>query len=245
MATSEWRHLRASEDALGLLTAKGTEKYLKGQILYSESQPPKHLHLVIDGRVQVLHLAQERRPVLIAMYGPDEFFGECALLDSNQCLEEVSALEHTEVMKWTRSEIEELIASRPQLGFALLQTMTRRAIDFSIRLQSTLCENTGDRILHSLVYFAKRLGSPSVGGSVRMPSLSHKLLARYTGTSREIVSQYMNRFRRQGLLQYSRKEIVLSSAALGRDTVQALGATTSMRLISTARWECYPDECSD
>jgi CRP-like cAMP-binding protein len=215
MATNAHQHPRASEDVLSLLTAKNIEKYPKGQIIYSESQPPKHLHLVIRGMVKVARRHGDRRSVLIGLYGPDQFFGECALLEMDHPMEEATALENTEVMRWTRSEIEDLIVSRPQLGVALLQTMTRRAIDFSVRLQSTLGEKTGDRILGSLVCFSKRLGSPAVGGSVRMPPLTHKLLAEYTGTSREIVSQHMNRFRRQGLLQYSRKEIVLSNAALG------------------------------
>jgi CRP/FNR family transcriptional regulator, cyclic AMP receptor protein len=229
VATNARRYPRATEDVLSLLTAKSTEKYPKGQIIYSEFQPPKHLHLVISGTVKVAHHPRERRPVLIDAYGPDEFFGECALLNMEQSSEEATALENTEVMKWTRSEIEDLIGSRPQLAVALLQTMARRAIDFSVRLQNTLSEKTGERILHSLVRLSERLGTPGVAGSVRMAPLSHQLLAQYTGTSREIVTQHMNRFRRQGLLEYSRKGIVLNEAALEmaansqRGTLQASG----------------------
>jgi CRP/FNR family transcriptional regulator, cyclic AMP receptor protein len=229
MAKNARRYPRATEDVLSLLTAKSTEKYPRGQIIYSAFQPSKYLHLMIDGRVKVAHHPRERRPVLIDVYGPDEFFGECALLNMEQSSEEATALENTELMKWTRSEIEDLIGSRPQLGVALLQAMTRRAIDFSVRMVNTLGEKTGERILHSLVRLSERLGAPGVADSVRMAPLSHQLLAQYTGTSREIVTQHMNRFRRQGLLQYSRKEIVLNKAAFEmtpeseRDSLQALG----------------------
>ena len=42
-----------------------------------------------------------------------------------------------------------------------------------------------------------------------MAALTHELLAQYVGTSREIVTHYMNQFRRQGYLGYSRKGISL------------------------------------
>ena len=53
------------------------------------------------------------------------------------------------------------------------------------------------------------MGDPEEDGSVRMLPLTHELLSEDVGTTREIVSQYMNQFRKQGYLQYSRKGIVL------------------------------------
>ena len=44
---------------------------------------------------------------------------------------------------------------------------------------------------------------------MRMAAFTHELLSQYVGTSREIVTHYMNQFRRQGYLQYSRRGIVL------------------------------------
>ena len=44
--------------------------------------------------------------------------------------------------------------------------------------------------------------------------LGHELLAQYIGTSRELVTQYMNQFRRQGFLRYSRKGIVVYPAGV-------------------------------
>jgi CRP/FNR family transcriptional regulator, cyclic AMP receptor protein len=51
-------------------------------------------------------------------------------------------------------------------------------------------------------------------GSIHLMPLSHELLAQYVGTSREIVTQHMNQFRRQDYLRYSRKGIVVYPAAM-------------------------------
>jgi hypothetical protein len=42
-----------------------------------------------------------------------------------------------------------------------------------------------------------------------MMPLTHEMLGRYVGTSREIVSHYMNRFRKRGYVSYSRHGIIL------------------------------------
>ena len=51
-------------------------------------------------------------------------------------------------------------------------------------------------------------------GSVHMAPFTHELLSQYVGTSREIVTHYMNQFRRQGYLRYSRKGILLYRDAM-------------------------------
>jgi CRP-like cAMP-binding protein len=61
---------------------------------------------------------------------------------------------------------------------------------------------------------SERMGTPQEDGSVSMVHFTHELLAEDIGTSREIVTHYMNQFRNQGYLQYSRKGIVLHRDAL-------------------------------
>jgi CRP/FNR family transcriptional regulator, cyclic AMP receptor protein len=47
-----------------------------------------------------------------------------------------------------------------------------------------------------------------------MMPLTHELLSQYVGTSREIVTHYMNQFRRQGYLRYSRRGMSLYRDAM-------------------------------
>jgi len=47
-----------------------------------------------------------------------------------------------------------------------------------------------------------------------MMALTHELLSQYVGTSREIITHYMNQFRRDGYLRYSRKGILLHRDAM-------------------------------
>jgi CRP-like cAMP-binding protein len=62
--------------------------------------------------------------------------------------------------------------------------------------------------VRALLRLGERFGD-SNGGSpkVRLMPITHELLAKYVGTSREIVTQHMSQLRRKGVLDYSRAGI--------------------------------------
>jgi CRP/FNR family cyclic AMP-dependent transcriptional regulator len=205
---------RALEDPLAHLPCSTILEYKKGQIIYNQDQPSSSIHLVIDGKVKVCRLADDGRQVVVDIYQPDEFFGESAFLGLAQRTEIAVALENTKVMTWTTNEIEEITMKRPKLAIALLQLLVQRSMDFGYRIESFSVDNIARRLARTLIRFSERLGSRNEDGSVQMIPFTHELLSQYVGTSREIVTHYMNQFRRQGYLRYSRKGIMLYRDAL-------------------------------
>jgi CRP-like cAMP-binding protein len=110
-------------------------------------------------------------------------------------------------MSWAVSDIEDLITKRPRLALALLQILSQRNAELIRRVESLSIDTVEQRLARSLIRLSGRLGSTARDGCVRMMPLTHTLLSRYIGTSREIVTHHMNRFRRRGLLNYSRAGI--------------------------------------
>jgi len=206
--------IRPLEDPLAHLPCSTILEYRKGQIVYSREQPSTSIYLVIDGKVKVCRLADDGRQVVVDLYQPDEFFGESAFLGMVQRNELAVALENTKVMTWTTLEIEDIAGKRPRLGIALLQLLVQRSMDFGSRIESFSVDNIARRLARALVRFSERLGHETENGSVQMIPFTHELLSQYVGTSREIVTHYMNQFRRQGYLTYSRKGILLHRDAL-------------------------------
>jgi CRP/FNR family transcriptional regulator len=202
------------EDPLAHLPCSNIVEYRKGQLIYNQDQPSTNIFLVIDGKVKVSRLAADGHQVVVDIYQPDEFFGESAFLDLPHRAEQASALDDTRLMTWTATEIEDIVMKRPRLAVALLQILTQRTIDFTHRIEGFSVDNISRRLARSLLRFSDRLGTLEADGSVRMAPFTHELLSQYVGTSREIVTHYMNQFRRQGYLRYSRKGITLHRDAL-------------------------------
>ncbi len=205
---------RPLEDPLAHLPCSTIVEYRKGQTIYGHDQPSTSLYLVIDGKVKICRLAEDGRQVVVDIYQPDEFFGESAFVGESQRSEMAVALESTKLMIWTINEIEDIATRRPRLAIALLQLLVQRSMDFGSRIESFSVDNIARRLARALIRFSERLGQETEDGSVQMIPFTHELLSQYVGTSREIVTHYMNQFRRQGYLRYSRKGILLHRDAM-------------------------------
>jgi len=197
------------EDVLAHLPISTTVEYRKGQIIYGQEHPSTGLYLMAGGKVKLSQIAGDGTEILLDVILTDEIFGESSLVTGRHGAEQASALENTKVMVWPISAIEDLVTKRPRLAVALLQIFAQRSVDFALRLESFSIDNIERRLARALLRFADRLGTQESEDSVRMMAFTHDLLSRHIGTSRELVTHYMNQFRRQGLLNYSRQGIVL------------------------------------
>jgi CRP/FNR family transcriptional regulator len=168
-----------------------------------------NLYLVRTGKIGVSHMAEDGSEVLLEIVRPDELFGESAFLSVPCRSEGAKVIETAQLMSWAIADIEDLVTKRPRLAVALMQFLAQRNAEYTRRIGSFVLDTVERRLARCLIHFSERLGTPDEDGSVRMMAFTHSLLSSYVGTRREIVTQYMNRFRKQGYVSYSRHGIVL------------------------------------
>jgi CRP/FNR family transcriptional regulator, cyclic AMP receptor protein len=222
MASSVSAFYSRTEDLLEHLPVSSTSGYGKGEMIYGPNNPSNSIYLVLAGTVGISQISAGGGEVLLEIVGPDELFGESAFLDVPRRPERAFAIERASVMAWPISDIEGLVTKRPRLAVALLQNLAQRNAEFTSRIESFATESTERRLARSLLRFSERLGSPGDDGSVRMMAFTHEMLSRYVGTTREVITQYMNRFRKHGYVSYSRRGIHLY-----REPLTTLLAATS------------------
>lgn len=204
----------SQEDPLAHLPCSAVAEYRKGSLIYDRTQPSKGLYLVIEGKVKVSRHDDEGHEVVVDLYQADEFFGESGFLNPGYDSDEAMAFEDTKVMFWSAVDLEVLATRQPRLGIALLQVLVRRNVDLTNRIVSLAVDDIARRMARTLIRFSERMGTLAPDGTVQMIPITHEVLSQYVGTSREVVTLHMNRFRRQGCLRYSRKGLALRRAAL-------------------------------
>jgi CRP-like cAMP-binding protein len=104
--------------------------------------------------------------------------------------------------------------------------MTLRSMSWASRIESFSAEDIQRRLARSLIHFSERFGVDE-DGAFRMLAFTHELLSQYVGTSREIVTHYMNQLRRKGYIRYSRKGITVYHDAL-RDWLRSTAAGANL-----------------
>lgn len=212
-AASSELHTRIA-DLLEYLPASGITEYRRRQTIYDPDEPSTRIYLVVAGTVEISQMANDGSEVLLDIIRPEELFGESAFLDVPLGSERAMALERTRLMSWNVSDMENLVTKRPRLAVALLQFFAKRTGEFTRRIESFALDSIEERLARSLIRLSERLGAQEEDDVVRMMPITHKMLSRYVGTSREIVTQYMTRFRKLGHVTYSRQAICLHRDAL-------------------------------
>jgi len=198
------------EDVLEHLPVSRITEYDKGQVIYGPENPSHSIYLVVAGKVRLSQCAADGTEVI----PPDEIFGESSFLDSRCRSDRAIAAEASKAMAWAVSGVEDLVTKRPRLAVALLQILAQRNARAALRIESFATDSIEQRLARSLLRFSERVGTMEEDGTERMMPLTHALLSQYVGTSREIVTHYMTRFRKQGYVRYSRDGIVLYRNAL-------------------------------
>ena len=90
----------------------------------------------------------------------------------------------------------------------------RKCLALQDRIEAAALHKVPERVLLAFAQLAELLGTPQPDGAIRVDSLTHQMIADYVGTSREIVTFQMNRFRRLGLIRYNRRYIDVYSGAV-------------------------------
>jgi len=202
------------EDLLALLPTSTVLKYGKGQVIYGPGRPSTCIYLVTAGTVRLSHMPDDGHELVLELIRVGELFGESGFLRVDRVAERATAHGDANLMAWSVSSIEDLIAKKPRLAVSLLQAMAQRTAHFVHHIESLAMDNIERRLARSLIRFSERLGTLGEDGSIRLMPLSQGLLARHIGASREVISSQMNQFRRLGYIDYSRSSLVLHGKAL-------------------------------
>jgi CRP-like cAMP-binding protein len=183
------------------------KSYAAGQIIFHQGDPGDHLYVVIKGLVKVVFTSERGDEIVLNIRGPEEIFGELALLDGSPRSASVVVLQPTSVFVLSRRQLLELMSSNPGLADGFLKLIGK--------LVRKLTEQVGDLTFLDLKgRLAKLLLQLSVKdddgpGVVLDVALTQSDLAEMIGASRPAVNRALQSFVTRGLIEMHGRTIVL------------------------------------
>jgi CRP-like cAMP-binding protein len=195
------------DDPLVLLPRRKPQTYEKDRTIYAPEDRADSLFLVVSGTIKLSRISDGGRETVLDFCPQDEFFGESSLMGRAYRGEMAVALEDSAVMEWPADELVRIMLRTPELGPSLLRVLAGKLFDADSRIESLAIDQISQRLVRALLRLGDRFGENNGGSKVRLMPITHELLAKYVGTSREIVTQHMSQLRRKGVLDYSRAGI--------------------------------------
>lgn len=205
------------EQRRAVLLRTTRRRYRKGDTIFHEGDPGSTLHLLTKGFVAIRITTPMGETVTLTVLGPDDFFGEQALLSSDSVrTASAVAVDDVETITLGYQHFEELRRSDPRVDQLLVAVLAAQVRRLSSRLLEALYSSADTRVSRRLHELADLFEGVAKAKGVTVP-VTQADLASMAGTTRPTTNRVLQELVAAGTVELSRGHImVIDRAALAR-----------------------------
>ena len=172
------------------------------QPVFAQGDPADAVFYLQRGRAKVTVVSNAGKEATITLLGEGDFLGEESISgESTTRLTTVMTITPCTIVKIRRDEMIRLLQEEPQFTNFFLQYMLKRNLRAQADLVDQLFNSSEKRLARILLLMAESGKNGSAEPVI--PKISQETLAEMIGTTRSRVSFFMNRFRKQGFIEYN------------------------------------------
>lgn len=175
-----------------------------GKIFYMPEDSGEVLFLLKKGRVQLYRLSPNGKKLIVATLGPGAMFGEMSLVGQGMHNTFAESIDECLLCVMSRADVERLMREKPQVAFRFVESLGDRVTQLESNLEEIAFKSIPARLASLLLRLEQQQG-----GNNAVKGYTHQDLGELLGTYRETITQTLNDFKSEGLIEIGRKNIVL------------------------------------
>ena len=184
-------------------------QYGKNRVVFSQGDPADAVFYIQIGKAKVTVISEQGKEAVVAILGPDDFFGEGCLAGQPQRIATVRSIAESIIVRLEKTAIVNVIHREPAFSEMFIAHLLGRTIRVEADLVDQLFNSSEKRLARMLLLLAN-FGKESKPEPV-LAKISQETLAEMIGTTRSRVSFFMNKFRKLGFIDYNGRIEVHSS----------------------------------
>jgi CRP/FNR family cyclic AMP-dependent transcriptional regulator len=180
-------------------------RYRKEQIVYSQGDPADTLFYIEEGGVRLTTRSKFQPPVVTAILGAGDFFGEPCLLGFLRRISTAITFTSSSIQVIKKESIVRNLRQTNNVSNSLLFYLLSSMKKYREHVAELLTLSAEQRLASVLLRLAHmdRRSSPIKG----VTTISQQVLAELVGTTRPRLNVFMNRFRKRGFIKYRAQRI--------------------------------------
>lgn len=171
----------------------------------------KHFYAVLSGHVRLYRIDSRGREADIAVYGPGDVFGECAMFLDGCYPFQVQAAEATTLAAFDNQAIAAMLREEPQLMLAVSRIMAQHSTDARLNVANDRLNTAPQRVAIYLLETWRAQGGP--GNPFKLP-FQKSLLAGKLGLAPEALSRAFAMLKKTGVSIRGRMVHITDAEAL-------------------------------
>lgn len=184
-------------------------RFKKKEVIFSEGDPSDWLYIVTHGKVKITKLSQSGRELILEIISPVDFFGAVAVMRGFPYPANAVAMEHTEVLKISRSNLMRVLDRFPNLMYCIAMNIGDRIKCSHEALKNIAIEKVGSRIASLLLKLADKTGVKTDNSVIIDMKLTKQDIAEMVGTTVETSIRTMSKFKKMGVVSEKTGNIII------------------------------------
>ena len=180
--------------------ARKVVEFRRAESIFSQGDAADKVMYIQRGGVKLSIVNGSGKEVVVAMFGPRDFFGESCMAGQSIRMGTATAITPTTLLVIDKSEMLRVLHAEHGLSDRFISYMLARNIRVEEDLIDQLFNSTEKRLARALLLLA-RYGKQDQPDRV-LPRVSQETLSEMIGTTRSRVNFFMNKFRRLGFIEY-------------------------------------------
>ncbi len=195
-----------------LLPAVQHRRFPRGSYVIRAGEETDALYIILAGRAKVLIPDDDGNEVILAMIGPNDFFGEMGLLDDQPRSASVETTESCEMLRISRSAFLTCLKDNFDAAMLIIRNLVKRLREADRKIESLALIDVYGRVARLLIELAK----PVEGQWIIEKAPPKQEIARMIGASREMVSRVVKDLNERGVIRADKRKIyVLDRQSMG------------------------------
>jgi CRP-like cAMP-binding protein len=196
-------------DFTSLARLSSRRQYPKDTVVFFEHEEGDFFFMIVAGRIKVTILGDDGREVILSILGPDDFFGEMALLDNEPRSATAIAVEDSELLSLHRHDFQSVLSDNRSIMAALIKILVSRIRKANHQISTLALLDVYGRVARVIVDMARDEGRRLKDGRIAFRRATHQEIANRIGTTRETVTRMLKDLERQGMIHVEGREIVV------------------------------------
>jgi CRP-like cAMP-binding protein len=180
---------------------KTVARFQPTDVIFSQGEAADSVLYIQKGAVKLVVLSPGGKEAVVAILGPDDFFGEQGLAGHPVRLTAAIAMTETTVRVVPKRQMIRLLREQHLFSDRFIAHMLAR----NMRIEADLIDqlfNSSEKRLARLLLRLARYGKPDATHRV-LPRIPQETLAEMIGTTRSRVNFFMNKFKKLGFIEYN------------------------------------------
>jgi CRP/FNR family transcriptional regulator, cyclic AMP receptor protein len=196
------------------LVAKQVANFATGQTVYSQGEQCSSLLFIKSGIVKLSATNEDGKESVIAILEAGDFLGEACLSDASyERAARALAMESTTVLVIQKKEMLRVLRDEKDFRNYFISYLLKRKVKTEADLMDQLFNSSEKRLARALLLLSR---PEKVGSATKnVLSIPQETLAELIGTTRSRVNLFMNKFRRQGFIDYSKGRLQVHNSIIG------------------------------